>query len=87
MKPKWWQGSLFYILILVAILALAFSFLPTNKKPKEVDFYTFVAQVKQGVADTIQQDGTTLTGFKDDEKLRKIQEAGKGLTPKETRFR
>jgi cell division protease FtsH len=69
MKPKWWQGSLFYILILVAILALAFSFLPTSKKPKEVDFYTFVAQVKQGDVDTIQQDGTTIIGLKDNEKI------------------
>jgi cell division protease FtsH len=78
MKPKWWQGSLFYILILVAILALAFSFLPTTKKPKEVDFYTFIAQVKQGVADTIQQDGTTIIGLKDDEK--KIQSSFVGST-------
>ncbi len=78
MKPKWWQGSLFYLLILVAILALAFSFLPTTKKPKEVDFYTFIAQVKQGVADTIQQDGTTIIGLKDDEK--KIESSFVGST-------
>jgi cell division protease FtsH len=68
MKPKWWQGSLFYILILVAIIALAFSFFPVSQKPDKVDFYTFVAQVKQGVADTIQQDGNTIIGLKDNEK-------------------
>jgi len=78
MKPKWWQGGLFYILILVAILALAFSFLPTSKKPKEVDFYTFVEQAKQGEIDTIQQDGATLIGLKDDEK--KIEASFVGST-------
>jgi cell division protease FtsH len=78
MKQKWWQGSLFYILILVAILALAFSFLPGAKKPEQVDFYTFIAQVKQGVADTVQQDGTTIIGLKDNEK--KIQTSFDGST-------
>ncbi len=68
MKAKWWQGSLFYLLLLVAILALAFSFLPTSKKPKEVDFYTFVQQAKQGDIDTIQQKGDSLIGLKGDEK-------------------
>ena len=55
MKAKWWQGSLFYLLILVAVLALAFSFLPINKGPEEVDFYTFVDQAKRGDIDTIEQ--------------------------------
>ncbi|MCJ7515164.1 MAG: ATP-dependent zinc metalloprotease FtsH [Dehalococcoidia bacterium] len=78
MKSKWWQGSLFYIIILLAIITLAFSYLTTSKKPKEVDFYTFIAQVKQGEADTIQQDGMTIIGLKDDEK--KIQSSFVGST-------
>jgi cell division protease FtsH len=78
MKPKWWQGGLFYLLILVVILALAFTFLPTSKKPDKVDFYTFIEQAKQGEIDTIQQEGTTLTGFKDDE--RKIEASFVGST-------
>jgi hypothetical protein len=48
MKPRW-QGWLFYMLILAAIIALAFSFFSSaSEKPQKVDFYTFVAQVKQG---------------------------------------
>jgi cell division protease FtsH len=78
MKPKWWQGGLFYLLILVAILALAFSFLPTSKKPEKVDFYAFIEQAKQGEIDTIQQDGTTLIGLKGDE--RKIEASFVGST-------
>ncbi|MCJ7654085.1 MAG: ATP-dependent zinc metalloprotease FtsH [Dehalococcoidia bacterium] len=78
MKPKWWQGGLFYLLILVAILALAFSFLPTAEKPDKVDFYAFVEQAKQGEIDTIQQDGTTIIGLKDDE--RKIEASFVGST-------
>ncbi len=69
MKPKWWQGSLFYLLLLVALLALAFSFLPPSNKPKTVDFYTFIEQAKKGQIDTIQQQGNVLIGLKDGRKV------------------
>jgi cell division protease FtsH len=69
MKPRWWQGSLFYLLLLMAILALAFSFLPTSNKPKNVDFYAFIEQAKEGKIDTIQQQGNTIVGLKDDKKV------------------
>jgi cell division protease FtsH len=78
MKSKWWQSGLFYAVILAAIVALAFNLLSTSKKPEKVDFYTFVEQAKQGEIDTIQQDGTTLTGFKGDE--RKIEASFVGST-------
>jgi cell division protease FtsH len=78
MKSKWWQGSLFWVIILLAIITLTFSYLTTSKKPKEVDFYTFIAQVKQGEADTIQQDGSTIIGLKGDEK--KIESSFVGST-------
>ncbi|UCH52052.1 MAG: ATP-dependent zinc metalloprotease FtsH [Chloroflexota bacterium] len=78
MKPKWWQGGLFYLIILLAILALAFSLLPNSSKPEKVDFYTFVEQAKQGEIDTIEQDGSTLIGLKDDEK--KIEASFVGST-------
>jgi ATP-dependent Zn protease len=67
MKPKWWQGGLFFALILVVLLALAFSFLPTSKKPDKVDLYTFIEQAKQGEIDNIQQDRNTIIGLKGDE--------------------
>jgi len=76
MKTKWWQGSLFYLLILVAIIALAFSFFPINKSPEEVDFYTFVNQAKQGEIDTIEQDNPILTGIKNKEKVSKASFVG-----------
>jgi cell division protease FtsH len=76
MKTKWWQGSLFYLLILVAIIALAFSFFPINKSPEEVDFYTFVNQAKQGEIDTIEQDNPILTGIKNKEKVSKSSFVG-----------
>jgi len=66
MKARWWQGSLLYLLILVALLALAFSFFPVNKGPKEVDYYTFIDNAKTKQIDDIQQDGTTIIGLKDD---------------------
>jgi cell division protease FtsH len=67
MKPKWWQGGLFYLLIFVIIVALAVTLLQNSNNPDKVDFYAFIEQAKQGEIDTIQQEGTTLTGFKDDE--------------------
>ena len=66
MKAKWWQGSLLYLLILLTLLALAFSFFPVNKGPKEVDLYAFIENAKIGQIDTIQQEGTTIVGLKDD---------------------
>jgi len=76
MKPKLWQGSLFYLLLLVAIIALVFSFLPLSKGPEEIDFYAFINQAKQGQIDTIQQDGNILIGLKSDEKLIKASFVG-----------
>ena len=77
-KPKWWRGGLLYILILLVILALAFSFLPMTKKASQVDLYTFIDQAKKGDIDTILQDGTTIIGLKDNEK--KIQSSFIGST-------
>jgi len=57
---------LLYLLILVALLALAFSFFPMNKGPREVDFYTFIDNAKSGQIDTIQQEGNAIIGLKSD---------------------
>ena len=76
MKARWWQGSLLYLLILVALLALALSFFPVNKGPKEVDFYSFIANAKTGQVTAIQQDGTTIIGLKDDKPVIKASFVG-----------
>jgi len=76
MKARWWQGSLLYLLILVVLLALAFSFFPVNKGPKEVDYYTFVDNAKTKQIDAIQQDGTTIIGLKDDKPVVKASFVG-----------
>jgi len=76
MKTKWWQGSLFYMLILVGIIALAFSFFPVNKGPEEVDFYTFVNQAQSREIDTIEQDNPILIGLKNGERISKSSFVG-----------
>jgi len=76
MKARWWQGSLLYLLILVALLALAFSFFPINKGPKEVDFYTFIDNAKTGQIKTVQQDGNAIIGLKDDKPVVKAAYVG-----------
>lgn len=76
MKARWWQGSLLYLLILVALLALAFSFFPVNKGPKEVDYYTFIENVKSNQIAIIQQDGNTILGLKDDKPVFKASFIG-----------
>jgi cell division protease FtsH len=77
MKTKWWQGSLFYLVILVAIAALAYSFFgPPSDKPDEVSFYDFVSQAKQGEIETIKQDGNTLIGLKADKEVSKTSFVG-----------
>ena len=76
MKARWWQGSLLYLLILVALLALAFSFFPVNKGPKEVDFYAFIDNARSGQINSIQQDGNTIIGLKDDKPVIKASFMG-----------
>jgi cell division protease FtsH len=77
MKTKWWQGSLFYLVILIAIAALAYSFFgPPSEKPDEVSFYDFVGQAKQGEIETIKQDGNTLLGLKADKVVSKTYFVG-----------
>jgi cell division protease FtsH len=75
MKAKWWQGSLFYILVLIAIIALAFSFFQP-KGPESVSLYAFIDQAKQGQIDTIQQDGNLVLGLKNDKEIIKTSFLG-----------
>lgn len=69
MKPKWWHGSIFYLLLLVAILALVSTFLPMSRGPQKVPLYTLIDQAKQGQIDTIRQKGDSLIGLKGDKEL------------------
>jgi cell division protease FtsH len=69
-KPsQWWRSSLIYILILFAILALAFSFIPISPRPEKVDLYAFIGLAKQDRFDTILQDGEIIIGLKNDKEI------------------
>ncbi len=61
---RWWQGSLFYLVVLIAIIALAFSFLSSTKSTAEVSFNEFVKRATGGDVDTIHQKGNILIGLK-----------------------
>jgi len=76
MKSNWWQGSLFYLLILVTILAFAVSVMPFPKGPEEVSLYTFFDRAKAGSIDTIQQKGESLIGIKGDKEILKTSFVG-----------
>jgi cell division protease FtsH len=80
MKPKWWQGSIFYILVIIAIGALALTFFQ-SKGTDNVSLYSFIDQAKQGQIDTIQQDGATLIGLSNGREIVKTSFIGdtKGL--------
>jgi cell division protease FtsH len=75
MKNKWWQGSLFYIIILIAIAVFAFTFFQ-GKGAEPVSFYSFVDQAKQGSIDTIEQDGNTLVGLQNGQQIIKTSFIG-----------
>jgi cell division protease FtsH len=75
MKNKWWQGSLFYIIILIAIAVFAFTFFQ-GKGAEPVSFYSFVDQAKQGSVDTIEQDGNTLVGLQNGQQIIKTSFIG-----------
>ncbi len=64
MKTKWWTGGLFYIIIILMLIALGIGIFQ-SKGPDNVSFYTFINDyAKTGQIDTIQQDGPVLTGLK-----------------------
>lgn len=73
---RWWQGSLFYLVILIAIVALAFSFLSSSKGPDEVSFNEFVKSANSGDIDTIRQQGSILIGLKKDKEIVKTAFVG-----------
>ena len=56
-------------MILVCIVALVFSFLPTSHRPERVDLYAFIGMAKQGEFDTVLQDGNIIIGVKNDDKV------------------
>ncbi len=66
MNPRFWQSSLFYLLLLVGLFLLVSTFLPRAKAPEEVLLYpTFIEQAKNREIDTIKQGENRLTGLKD----------------------
>jgi cell division protease FtsH len=75
MKNKWWQGSLFYILVLAAVAIFFFTIFQTSG-PEQLSFYSFIDQAKQGAVDTIEQDGATLIGRQGDEEVIKTSFVG-----------
>ena len=68
MKTKWWTGGLFYIIIILMLIALGVGIFQ-SKGPDPVSFYTFIDYAKQGQIDTIYQDGPTLTGLKSNKEI------------------
>ena len=66
---KWWQGSLFYLVVLISIVALAFSFFSSSKGPEEVSFYDFARRANIGEIDTIKQEGNIIVGLLRDKEI------------------
>ena len=68
MQTKWWRSGFFYVLLLGVIVALVFAAM-SGEGPSEETLPRFVEAAKQGEIDTILQDGETLFGLKEGEKL------------------
>ncbi len=74
MQARWWRSGFFYMLLLVAIVALVFAFVP-RERPEELSLGEFIEKAKPTPVngevvlqmDTIRQDGDTLIGLKDKE--------------------
>ena len=73
---RWWQGSLFYLVVLMAIVALAFNFFSSSKGPEEVSFYDFTRRANSGEIDTIRQQGNVLVGVLKDKEIVKTSFVG-----------
>ncbi len=73
---RWWQGSLFYLVVLMAIVALTFNFFSSSKGPEEVGFYDFTRRANIGEIDTIRQQGNVLVGVLRDKETVKTSFVG-----------
>ena len=62
MQTKWWRSGFFYLLLLVLVLTLVFTFMP-HGGPTKVSLTKFIEEAKQGQIDTIKQDGDSLIGL------------------------
>jgi cell division protease FtsH len=70
MQTKWWRSGFFYMLLLVAVVALVlFALSSLALRPEEVSLIQFVEAAQQQEIDTIEHDGQKLTGLKDDKAL------------------
>ncbi|MFO7712316.1 MAG: ATP-dependent zinc metalloprotease FtsH [Dehalococcoidia bacterium] len=70
MQAKWWRSGFFYMLLLVAVVALVlFALNSLALRPEEVSLFQFVEAAQQQEIDTIEHDGQKLTGLKDDKAL------------------
>ena len=70
MQTKWWRSGFFYMLLLVAVVALVlFALNSLALRPEEVSLIQFVEAAQQQEIDTIEHDGQKLTGLKDDKAL------------------
>lgn len=76
MTPRWWQSSLFYLLLMVGLFLLVSTFLPKSRSPQEVPLYTLIEQARLNQIDTIRQEGENLVGVKDGKALIKASFLG-----------
>lgn len=85
MQSHWWRSGFFYLLLLVAAVALVFVFLPRGG-PEEITLGEFIYKAKTTLGedgevippeiDTVRQDRDTLIGLKDGESIIKAAFVG-----------
>lgn len=64
MNQNWLRNSLFYLILVVGLLALLAVIFPLNHGPKEIELWSFIDVAKKGEIDTIRQEGATIVGLK-----------------------
>ncbi len=72
MSSRWLRNSFIYLLILVAVVAIVFSFFQPSGDSQEMDIGTLLDNAKQGRVEKIEVSGDTLTvHLKNDERVYK----------------
>jgi len=72
MSSRWLRNSFIYLLILVAVVAIVFSFFQPSGDSQEMDIGTLLDNAKQGRVEKIEVSGDTLTvRLKNDERVYK----------------
>jgi cell division protease FtsH len=80
MYSRWLRNSFIYLLILVAVIAIVFSFFQPGSSTQNKDIGTVISDAQQGKVDKIEASGSSLTVYEGSQKFSSRKEDSASIT-------